>query len=157
VGDLVDLAAGLNTKFWTSGYTRACHRHFLFPVPNFRTFFTACSPPPGYLLLRARFRTCRRASALTRWAPSFRRCCATSTASAATASTAATTRRSSTTSTCFTTRRVEFLHARTPTHSPPDVKTGRSTPRSLYTLLNLCMSLFCLLRVLIFALGGVLT
>ena len=29
----------------------------------------------------------------------------------------------------------------------PDVKTGRGTPRSLYTLLHLCMSLFCLLRV----------
>ena len=24
--------------------------------------------------------------------------------------------------------RVAFLHARTPTHSPPDVKTGRGTP-----------------------------
>jgi hypothetical protein len=32
--------------------------------------------------------------------------------------------------------RMEFLHARTPTHSPPDVKTVRGTPRSLYTLLN---------------------
>jgi hypothetical protein len=53
--------------------------------------------------------------------------------------------------------RVAFLYARTPTHSPPDVKTGRGTPRSLYTLQNLCMSLFCLLRVLIFALGRVLT
>ena len=49
--------------------------------------------------------------------------------------------------------RVAFLHARTPTHSPPDVKTGSGTPRSLYTLLHLCMSLFCLLRVLLFALG----
>jgi hypothetical protein len=28
---------------------------------------------------------------------------------------------------------VAFLHARTPTHYTPDVKTGRSTPRSLYT------------------------
>jgi hypothetical protein len=43
--------------------------------------------------------------------------------------------------------RMAFLHARTPTHSPPDVKTGRGTPRSLYTLLYLCMPLFCLLRV----------
>ena len=51
--------------------------------------------------------------------------------------------------------RVAFLHARTPTHSPPDVKTGRGAPRSLYTLLNLCMSLFCLLRVSLFALGRV--
>jgi hypothetical protein len=42
-------------------------------------------------------------------------------------------------------------------HSPPDVKTGRGTPRSLYTLLHLCMSLFCLLRVMLFALGRVLT
>ena len=39
--------------------------------------------------------------------------------------------------------RVAFLHVRTPTHSPPDVKTGRGTPRSLYTLLNSCMFLFC--------------
>ena len=46
-----------------------------------------------------------------------------------------------------------ILHARTPTHSPPDVKTGRSTPRSLYTLLYFCMPLFCLLRVWLFALG----
>ena len=36
------------------------------------------------LLLCARFSTCRRASAVTRWAPSFRRCFAASTASAAT-------------------------------------------------------------------------
>ena len=53
--------------------------------------------------------------------------------------------------------RVAFLHARTPTHSPPDVETGRGTPSSLYTLLYLCMSLFCLLRVLLFALGRLLT
>jgi hypothetical protein len=53
--------------------------------------------------------------------------------------------------------RVAFLHARTPTHSPPDVKTGRSTPRSLCTLLHLCMSLFCLLRVWLFAMERVLT
>jgi hypothetical protein len=52
---------------------------------------------------------------------------------------------------------VEFLHARTQTHSPPDVKTGRSTPRSLYTLLHLRMSLFCLLRVWIFSMGRVIT
>jgi hypothetical protein len=52
---------------------------------------------------------------------------------------------------------VAFSHARTRTHSPPDFKTGRGTPRSLYTLLHLCMSLFCLLRVLLFALGRVLT
>jgi hypothetical protein len=49
------------------------------------------------------------------------------------------------------------LHARAPTHSPPDVKTGRGTPRSLYTLLHWCMYLFCLLRVFLFALGRVLT
>ena len=36
-------------------------------------------------------------------------------------------------------------------------RIGRSTPRSLYTLLNLCMSLFCLLRVWLFAMGRVLT
>jgi hypothetical protein len=34
---------------------------------------------------------------------------------------------------------------------------SRGTPRSLYTLLHLCMSLFCLMRVLLFALGRVLT
>jgi hypothetical protein len=49
------------------------------------------------------------------------------------------------------------LDARTPNHFPPDVKTGRGTSRSLYTLLHLCMSLFCLLRVLLFALGRVLS
>jgi hypothetical protein len=27
----------------------------------------------------------------------------------------------------------DFSLSRTPTHSPPDVKTGRGTPRSLYT------------------------
>ena len=54
-------------------------------------------------------------------------------------------------------RRVEFLHARTPTHSPPEVKTGRSNPRSLYTLLHLCIPLFCLLRDWLFAIGIVLT
>ena len=36
-------------------------------------------------------------------------------------------------------------------------RTSRLTPCSLYTLLHLCMSLFCLLRVLRFALGRVLT
>ena len=30
--------------------------------------------------------------------------------------------------------RVAFVHARTPTHSPPDVITGRGNPRSLYKL-----------------------
>jgi hypothetical protein len=53
--------------------------------------------------------------------------------------------------------RMAFLHARAPTHCPPDVKTGRGTPRSLYTLLHVCMSLFCLLRVLLFAMGRVIT
>ena len=47
--------------------------------------------PAFRLFLRARLLTCRHASEVTRWAPSFRRCCATSMASAATASTAATT------------------------------------------------------------------
>ena len=55
------------------------------------------------------------------------------------------------------TQRVAFLHARTPTHSPPDVKTGRRTPRSLYTLLHSRMFLFCLLRVWLFAMGRVIT
>jgi len=59
---------------------------------------------PRLLLLCARLRTCRRASAVTRWAPSFGRWCATSTASAAAASNAATTTRSSAGSTYFTTR-----------------------------------------------------
>jgi hypothetical protein len=52
---------------------------------------------------------------------------------------------------------VVFVHARSPTHSPPDVKTGGGTSRSLYTLLHLCMFLFCLLRVWLFAMGRVLT
>jgi len=41
--------------------------------------------------------------------------------------------------------RVAFLHARTPTHSPPDVKPGGALP-ARYKTLCLCMSLFCLLR-----------
>jgi hypothetical protein len=75
------------TSFSCSGYTRVCHRHFLFPVPNYHTEFITLlrSSPPFFsrvlpasrLFLRARLCTCRRASAVTRWAPSFRRCCAT--------------------------------------------------------------------------------
>ena len=38
-----------------------------------------------------------------------------------------------------------FFHARAPTHSPPDVKTGRGTPRSLYTLLRACVHVLVLL------------
>ena len=56
------------------------------------------------LLLRAILFACRRVSAATRWAPSFWRWCAASTASAATASTAATTTRSSAASAWFTTK-----------------------------------------------------
>jgi hypothetical protein len=52
------------------------------------------------LLLRVRLCTCRRADAVTRRAPSFRRCCATSTVSAATTSTAATTTRNLTALKC---------------------------------------------------------
>jgi hypothetical protein len=44
-----------------------------------------------------------------------------------------------------------LARTRTPTHSQPDVNTGRGTPRSLYTLLG--VSLSCLLRVWLFALG----
>ena len=29
--------------------------------------------------------------------------------------------------------RAEFLHAQTPTHYPPDVKTGRGTPLAIHT------------------------
>ena len=53
--------------------------------------------------------------------------------------------------------RLEFLYARTPTYSPPDVKTGRRINRSLFALLHLCTSLFCLLRIWLFAMGGVKT
>jgi hypothetical protein len=59
-------------SFPRSGYTRACHRQFLFPVPNFHTGFLAFlrSSPPFFsrvflasrLLLRAGFCTCGRAS-----------------------------------------------------------------------------------------------
>ena len=63
-----------------------------------RPFSPAWFPPPGCFFARYCC-TCRRASVVTRWAPSFRRCCATSPASAATASTAAATTRSSTAST----------------------------------------------------------
>jgi hypothetical protein len=50
---------------------------------------------------------------------------------------------------------LQFKASAVPTHSPPDVKTVRSTPCSLYTLLNLCMPFFCLLRVWLFAMGRV--
>jgi hypothetical protein len=78
----------------------------LLPVPNchtdFLTFLRSSPPffsralPASRLLLRTRLCTCRRASAVTRWAQGFRRCYATSIASAATASTAARTTRNST-------------------------------------------------------------
>jgi hypothetical protein len=51
--------------------------------------------------------------------------------------------------------RVAFLHARTPTHSPPDVKTGRGTPRSLYTLQNFVHVLVLLAADLALLLWGV--
>jgi hypothetical protein len=55
--------SGKMTSFSCSGYTRACHRHFLFLVPKCHTeFFTfirssppfspACSPPPGCFFAR---------------------------------------------------------------------------------------------------------
>jgi hypothetical protein len=66
---------GKITSFYRSGYTRACHRHFLFPVPKFHMEFLTLlrSFPPYFsrvlpasrLLLRARLCTCRRASAVT--------------------------------------------------------------------------------------------
>ena len=74
-----------------------------------------CSPPSGCFFARdyshaggpvrcaKDIRVSWRAGAVTIWAPRFRRCCATRTASGATASTAATTTRNSTASTCFTT------------------------------------------------------
>jgi hypothetical protein len=51
------------TLFSRSGYTRACHRHFLFSVPNCHTefltflrslppFFSYVLPPPGCLFAR---------------------------------------------------------------------------------------------------------
>jgi hypothetical protein len=68
--------SGKTTYFSRSGYTRARHLKFLFPVPNCRTEFLAflrsyplffsCLLPASRLLLRARFCTCRRASAVTR-------------------------------------------------------------------------------------------
>ena len=75
-------------------------RSFLRFSASPRLFFSRVLPA-SRLFLRARLRTCRQASEVTRWVPSFRKCCATSTALAATASTAATTTRSSTASTCF--------------------------------------------------------
>jgi hypothetical protein len=55
--------SGKNIPFSCSGYTRACHRYFLFPVPNSHTelfallrssppFSPACSPPPGCFFAR---------------------------------------------------------------------------------------------------------
>jgi hypothetical protein len=72
-------------------------------------------------LVGARLSSFRRASAVASWAPSLRRCCATSTASVATASTAATTTRSSAASTCFTTRprAASTYHARCFSTSSP--------------------------------------
>jgi hypothetical protein len=76
-----------------------------FPCQTATRSFLRFSAPPRHflplgqasrLLLRVSLFTCMRASAVTRWAPSFRRCCAMSTASAATASTAAATTRNST-------------------------------------------------------------
>jgi hypothetical protein len=55
---------GKITSFSCSGYTRACHRHFLFSVPNYHTEFLTLlrSSPPFFfrvlpasrLFLRAR-------------------------------------------------------------------------------------------------------
>jgi hypothetical protein len=60
--------------------------------------------PASRLRLHARLRTCRRASAVARWAHTFGRWCAASPTSAATANTAATTTQNSTASKFFTTR-----------------------------------------------------
>jgi hypothetical protein len=75
--------SGKMTLFSRSGYTRACHRHFLFPVPNCHTEFLAFLrssppifshlPPTSRMFLRARLLTFRRASEVIRWAPSSKR------------------------------------------------------------------------------------
>jgi hypothetical protein len=72
---------GKTTSLSRSGYTRARHRRVLFPVPNYHTEFLTFlrSPPPFFfrvlpasrMLLRAMLCTCRRASAVARWAPGF--------------------------------------------------------------------------------------
>jgi hypothetical protein len=70
-----------STKGWSGKkYTRAHHRDFLFPVTKIHTeFFTFLRPSPPIIsrdlpasrsLLRARFDTCKQASAISRWAPS---------------------------------------------------------------------------------------
>jgi hypothetical protein len=82
----IRVCVGLTTSFSPSGFTRVSP---LLPSLFFRVL------PASRPLLRASFFICRRASAVTRWAPSFRRLCGTSTASAATASTEATTTRGS--------------------------------------------------------------
>ena len=50
-----------------------------------------------------------------------------------------------------------FSLARTPTHSPPDVKTGRGALRSLCTLPPVGTPSSCLLRVWLFAMGEEIT
>jgi len=92
-----------------------------------RCVHPGCSP-----LLCASLCSCRRASAVTRWAPIFRRWCATSTASAATVRTAGIATRSSTASTCFTTgpRMASALPARC--FRPRTGRDRRCSPKSLF-------------------------
>ena len=52
--------------------------------------------------------------------------------------------------------RVAFLHARTPTHSPPDVKTGRGTPPLAIHTAAFVHVLVLLAAVWLFAMGRVL-
>jgi len=80
--------------------------------PSSAPFFSRVLPT-SKLLFRARLYTCRRASAVVRWVPSYKWCCATSTALAAAASTLATTTRISTSLTFSTTRhRAQVLTTR---------------------------------------------
>jgi hypothetical protein len=70
--------SGKSTSFSRSECTRARHRHFMFPAPNyytdFLTFLRSSLPffsrllSASRLFFRARLRTCRRASAVARWA-----------------------------------------------------------------------------------------
>jgi hypothetical protein len=51
----------------------------------------------------------------------------------------------------------DFSLPQTPTNSPPDIATGMGTPDSLYELPPLGVSLLCVLRVWLFAMGRVIT
>jgi hypothetical protein len=51
----------------------------------------------------------------------------------------------------------DFSLARIPTHSPPDVETGRRNSHYLYTLPPLGVPFSCLLQIRLFAMWGVIT